>query len=81
MILYSIIETAKAKYLNVLHGFQLRHTHRDGPPTVQHQNCRYIFPESSYGANLTTSNIMSYNTNFNAYTSWRWQWEIIQTNV
>lgn len=62
-----------------LHGLQLCNIHHDGPPPLQHQNCRYIFPESSYGANLATSNIMSYNTNSDAdaYSAWRWQWEII----
>lgn len=63
-----------------LHGLQLRHTHRDKTP-LQHPNCKYIFPHSNRGARLSTSNIMSYNANSNAYSSWLWQWKEIQKHV
>ena len=64
-----------------LHGLTLRHTHRDEHP-LKYPNCRYIFPNSLfYGADLATSNIMGYNTNAEAYSTWRWQWEKIQANV
>ena len=64
-----------------LHGLTLRHTHRDEHP-LKYPNCRYIFPNSLvYGVDLATSNIMGYNTNAEAYSTWRWQWEKIQANV
>ncbi|OTQ52718.1 hypothetical protein [Gilliamella apis] len=63
-----------------LHGLQLRHTHRDETP-LKYPSCKYIFPHSRLGADLSTTNIMSYNTNTEAHSTWRWQWEIIQANV
>ncbi|OTQ52720.1 hypothetical protein [Gilliamella apis] len=62
------------------HGIQLRHTHRDETP-LKHPNCKYIFPHRGYGIMLATSNIMSYNAGTYAYSTWHWQWEIMQKNV
>ena len=62
------------------HGIQLRHTHRDEAPLKQ-PNCKYIFPHRGHGIMLATSNIMSYNAGKYAYSTWHWQWGIMQTNV
>jgi hypothetical protein len=62
-----------------LHALTLRHTHSDWEATPNRYtcitpNCKYIFPF------MTTTNVMSYNHR-NMYSTWRWQWKIMQNNV
>jgi hypothetical protein len=74
----------------LLHALTLRHTHRDweelgtpaesSPSIVYLKNsaisvgCKYLYPFE------TTTNIMSYNYTA-AYTTWHWQWAIMQANT
>lgn len=62
----------------VLHGLGLCHTHRDSDP-LYHINCQYIYPKGALSSTNATDNIMSYSRL--AFTSWRWQWKIINTNI
>jgi hypothetical protein len=69
----------------LLHTLALEHTHRNWKIEVGTQfsyieylkdasGYKYLFPEK------TTSNIMSYAKD-NSYTTWHWQWKIMQDNV
>ena len=57
------------------HGFDLWHTHNETnePPIIQ-KNKKYTYDYE------TTTNIMSYNGD-NCYSSWRWQWNIINPKI
>lgn len=56
------------------HCFGIYHIHRESRELViKDKNKKYIF---TYGA---TTNVIAYNSN--AYSSWRWQWEIINPNI
>ncbi|KAA0989238.1 LysM peptidoglycan-binding domain-containing protein [Dyadobacter aurulentus] len=62
----------------VLHGLGLRHTHKEADDEVPFekfcpdQQAKYTFKYK------TTDNVMSYSRN--AFTTWRWQWKILQEN-
>ena len=56
-----------------MHGFDLRHTHRDETP-ISDPNQLFIYPIR------TTDNYMSYAGALRKAT-WRWQWDIIRTNI
>ena len=79
----------------VLHGLGLSHTHRDNIPLkgtednegneIGHKY-KYIYPcaiknslQSVAKEAESTTNIMSYNSN--TFSSWRWQWIIINPNL
>jgi hypothetical protein len=65
----------------VLHGFQLFHTHIDGDPPLKHPNIKYIYPNAQTDGPLeATDNVMSYNFG-KMWTTWHWQWEIIRSNL
>jgi type VI secretion system secreted protein VgrG len=53
-----------------LHGLGLCHTHRNSTPIIR-LNAKYIFTGG-------TDNIMSYGTN---RSTWRWQWNIMNSNI
>lgn len=56
------------------HGFGIYHTHREAAETVIiYENKKYIYN------GRTTTNIISYS--YNRYSSWRWQWNIINSNI
>lgn len=64
----------------VLHGLGVYHIHRekdrDGNITEQ----KIIYPKKKYiYRHEVTTNVMAYNSN--AYSTWRWQWHIINTNI
>jgi type VI secretion system secreted protein VgrG len=68
-----------------LHGLGLCHTHRDTRP-LHRKGYKYIYPNA--GASLlqpirnprdSTDNVMCYRDV--AYTTWHWQWKIINTNI
>lgn len=69
-----------------LHGFNLRHTHRDSNP-IDEPNYKYIFPcatanppfQSAGNPTQSTNNVMCYRDI--AYSTWRWQWHIINPNI
>ena len=68
-----------------LHGFNLRHTHRDSNP-IDEPNYKYIFPcatanpfQSVGNPTQSTNNVMCYRDI--AYSTWRWQWHIINPNI
>lgn len=52
----------------VLHGLKLKHTHDS-----EGADNKYIFEDN------TTDNIMSYNTNL--CSTWRWQWDIMRSDL
>lgn len=66
----------------VFHGFNLYHTHRGNTP-LEHPNIKYIYPkgdkEKAKSENAT-DNIMSYNLALRL-TTWKWQWDIIRSNI
>ena len=56
------------------HGFGIYHTHRDDDLLVITQkNKKYVYVPR------TTTNIISYS--LNRYSSWRWQWNIINPKI
>lgn len=68
-----------------LHGLGLYHTHReqkktingrkvDTEPIIKDSKKKYVYKHK------TTTNVMSYNQPRN-YTTWRWQWSIINPNI
>ena len=64
----------------VLHGFQLFHTHRDSNP-LRHPNIKYIYPNAQTDGSLeATDNVMSYRFG-KMWTTWHWQWKIIRSNL
>ena len=68
----------------VLHGLGLLHTHREkkeingrevnSEPIIKDSKKKYVYKHK------TTTNVMSYNQPRN-YTTWRWQWSIINPNI
>jgi len=68
----------------VLHGLGLLHTHREkkeingrevnSEPIIKDSKKKYAYKYK------TTTNVMSYNQPRN-YTTWRWQWSIINPNI
>ena len=68
----------------VLHGLGLYHTHREkkeingrevnSEPIIKDSKKKYAYKHK------TTTNVMSYNQPRN-YTTWRWQWSIINPNI
>lgn len=61
-----------------LHGLGLCHTHRYKKP-LESRKYKYIYPLGEARSTNATNNIMSYSGN--AFTSWRWQWAFINTNI
>lgn len=61
-----------------LHGLGLCHTHRYEDP-LKSRKYKYIYPLGEARSTNATNNIMSYSGN--AFTSWRWQWAFINTNI
>jgi type VI secretion system secreted protein VgrG len=69
-----------------LHGFNLKHTHRDSSP-IDEKNYRYIFPnaisnppyQAAGDLKNSTDNVMCYRDI--GITTWRWQWRILNTNM
>lgn len=61
-----------------LHGLGLCHTHRYKNP-LESRKYKYIYPLGEARSTNATNNIMSYSGN--AFTSWRWQWAFINTNI
>lgn len=61
-----------------LHGLGLYHTHRNSSP-VQHSNIKYIYPNALNNPIDSTDNVMCYRNV--AYTTWQWQWKIINSNI
>ncbi len=67
-----------------LHGFNLKHTHRDNNP-IDDPGYKFIYPNaitSNYGpgdqAN-STDNVMCYRDV--GITTWRWQWRRLNPNM
>ena len=65
----------------VLHGMGVFHIHREIDdrgvviePLIKYKNKKYIFPKG------ITTNIMAYYV-IEAYSSWRWQWHIINPKI
>jgi len=63
-----------------LHGFKLRHTHRESNEIfIKAKEKKYVYPHASVDLVNSTDNVMSYREI--AYTTWHWQWQIIRENL
>lgn len=61
-----------------LHGLALNHTHNDGTP-IKEVTRKYTYPNALVNLNDSTNNVMSYRSV--AFSTWRWQWHIINSNI
>ncbi|PBJ13096.1 type VI secretion system Vgr family protein [Flavobacterium sp. ACN6] len=87
VIIFTLLGVRDDSTLNheSLHGLGLCHTHRDAKP-LHRRNYKYIYPNAQ-GSILqpipnprdSTDNVMCYRSV--AYTTWHWQWEIINSNI
>ncbi|OXA94734.1 contractile injection system protein, VgrG/Pvc8 family [Flavobacterium hercynium] len=87
VILYSIIGNTNDYIIahESMHGFGLLHSHRDDL-IIKFPNFKYIFPcynatsfQPTANPMTSTNNIMSYNRL--CYSSWYWQWKIVNPNI
>ncbi|PAM91423.1 hypothetical protein B4N84_28365 [Flavobacterium sp. IR1] len=89
VIMYTDVSSGYEHVLahEVLHGLGLYHSHRDHDVIPSHtSNYKYTFPNGKGNtiqpvANPTsaTNNIMGYSKE--AYSTWYWQWKIINDNI
>ncbi|EJG00688.1 phage baseplate assembly protein V [Flavobacterium sp. F52] len=62
-----------------LHGLGLYHTHLDSTPILE-SNIKYVFANGNINLANSTDNFMSYGSKVKKST-WKWQWNIVRSNV
>ncbi|MFB9075923.1 hypothetical protein ACFFLS_13400 [Flavobacterium procerum] len=63
-----------------MHGLGLRHIHHPSKEAIIYSSCKYTYPSGEFMSHYATNNVMAYIDN-DAFSSWKWQWEIINPNI